>query len=220
MIVKKNEALTITELIQELFKTDGFKSEEYDGWIIPNGNDYAMKGYWYPEATDTTGQLTIELFINSEMIMVESFAGMGETAVERLKNAFASFLHHSAPTFLAAIWGKASDDVHTETWTVGDVDYKAYIGNQGILNYDKEKTLTIPESYSGRIKELITSEKLDNEIHWFNLFYANMNGLDTYSEVLKDNIKWVEGSKTMDSLSWVRSNSYYAVRQFIILKKD
>ena len=218
MIIKKNNALTITELIQELFKTHGFESEEYDGWIIPNGNDYAMKGYWYPEATESTGQLTIEVFINSEMIMVESFAGIGETGVERLKNAFASFLHHAFPTFLSAVWKKSSDAVTTETWTIGDNTYTAYLGNQGILNYDKEKQLTVPESYSSRIKELISSQKLDKEIHWFNLFYANMNGLDTYTEVLKDNIKWTEGSKILGSLNWKRSNSYYAVRQFLILK--
>lgn len=219
MIVKKNEALNIIELIEELFKTEGFESEAYDGWIIPNGNDYAMKGYWYPEATESTGQLTIELFINSEMIMVESFAGMGETANERLKNAFSSFLHHTFPTCLSALWGKRSFNVQCELWSVGETTYRAYIGNQGVLNYDKEKELTTPESYAIRMKELISTEKLDKEMHWFNLFYANMNGLESYAEVLKDNIKWIEGSKVISSLNWARSNSYYAVRQFVILKR-
>jgi hypothetical protein len=69
MIVKKKEAQNITQLLKELFKTHGFESEEHEGWIIPEGSDYAMKGYWYPTATETTGQLTIELFINSEMII-------------------------------------------------------------------------------------------------------------------------------------------------------
>ena len=66
MIVKKNEAKNVTELLKELFKTHGFESEEYEEWIIPEGSDYAMKGYWYPEATESTGQLSIEVFITDD----------------------------------------------------------------------------------------------------------------------------------------------------------
>ncbi len=219
MIVQKNEATEITELLKELFKTKGFEIEEYDGWIIPNGSDYAMRGYWYPEATDSTGQLSIEVFVNSELIMVESFAGMGKSGVERLKDAFASFLHHSFPTFLWAVWGIDSKEVKKESWSVGSENYSAYIGTQGVLNYDK-KTLVIPETYKEKIQELIVAESLEGEFHWFNIFYANLNGLDTYAEISKDNIKWNAGEKVLKSMSWVRSNNYYVARQFIVLKKD
>ncbi len=178
-----------------------------------------MKGYWYPEATQSTGQLSIEVFIHSEMIMVESFSGMGENAVERLKNAFASFIHHSSVVFLQAVWNVESKEIKTEQWDVGTQKYIAYIGHQGILNYDRSKELEIPARYSEKIKELIVSEPLDKEFHWFNVLYANMNGLDNYAEILKDNIKWIEGEKLLKSLGWVRSNNYYSARQFIVLKK-
>ena len=219
MNIKKNEAKNITQLIAELFKTHGFESEEHDGWIIPNGSDYAMKGYWYPEATEVVGQLTIELFVNSEMIMVESFAGMGEREEERLKNAFASFVHHSFHTFLFAIWGVESKEVSRENWVIGDENYEVYLGHKGVMNYDKEKMLEIPSSYDSKIKELISSEPLSSEFHWFTFFYANLNGLDTQAEILKDNVKWNEGEKALTSLAWRRSNHYYSVRQFIVLKR-
>ena len=219
MIIKKNEAKEIIELLKELFKTKCFEVEEYDGWIIPNGSDYAMRGYWYPEATENTGQLSIEVFVNSELIMVESFAGRGESGIERLKDAFSSFIHHSFSTFLSAVWGVDAKDVTRECWSVGSENYSAYIGTQGILNYDK-KALAIPETYMEKIKDLISSEPLEAEFHWFNVFYANMNGLDTYAEISKDNIKWNEGEKVLKSMSWIRSNNYYVARQFIILKKD
>lgn len=225
MIVKKNVAQNITELLVELFKTHGFESEEHEGWIIPDGSDYAMKGYWYPEATENTGQLTIELFIDSKMIMVESFAGMGENEAERLQSAFASFLHHSAPTFLLAVWGIESTEVQTQSWSVGTETFTAYIGTKGVMNYDNTKVLEIPSNYEEKVKELILSESSDEvftskAFHWFNIFYANMNGLDTYAEVIKDNIKWNVGERVLKSLSWARSNHYYAVRQFVILKKN
>jgi len=219
MIVKKNEAKEIIELLKELFKTKGFKVEEYDGWIIPEGSDYAMRGYWYPEATENTGQLSIEVFVNSELIMVESFAGMGESGAERLKDAFASFVHHSFPVLCSAIWSFNSKEIKTESWKIGSNTYTAHIGSQGILNYDK-KALDIPNTYKEKIKELIISESLDNEFHWFNIFYANMNGLDTYAEISKDNIKWNVGEKVLKSMDWKRSNNYYVARQFVILKKD
>ena len=220
MVIKKNEAKNITQLIDELFKTHGFETEEHDGWIIPKGSDYAMKGYWYPEATENVGQLSIELFVNSEMIMVESFAGMGEGEPERLKSAFASFIHHAFHTFLFAIWGVDSKEVTKERWAVGSETYTAYIGSQGIMNYDKEKVLEVPSSFDSKVKALILSEALENEFHWFTVFYANMNGLDTHAEILKENVKWNAGEKVLKSLEWKRSNHYYAVRQFVILKKN
>jgi len=219
MIVKKKEAQQITQLLKELFKTHGFESEEHEGWIIPKGSDYAMKGYWYPTATETTGQLTIEVFINSEMIMVESFAGLGESEKEKLKNAFASFIHHDFSVLLGSVWGKESTSIQKESWTIGNTNYEAYIGTQGVINYDNTKKLDIPLSYKERMKAVILDEPLEKEFHWFTFFYANLNGLDTSAEVLKDNIKWIAGEKSMTALSWKRSNHYYAVRQFLILKK-
>ena len=95
----------------------------------------------------------------------------------------------------------------------------AYIGSHGIINYDIEKPLEIPSSYEEKIKEIITSERLEKEFHWFTFFYANLNGLDSSAEVLKDNIKWIAGERNLKALRWKRSNHYYAVRQFVILKK-
>jgi len=220
MTVSKNEAQHTTELLKELFKTHDFETEEHDNWVIPKGKEYAMKGYWYPEATENTGQLSIEIFIDSETIIVESYAGIGNSAVEKLKSAFSSFVYHAFPTLLMALWDKGSDEVKVQSWKLGEEDYQVYLGNQGIINYDKEKPLILPAKYSKKVQSLISSEALDKEFHWFTLFYANINGLDNYVEVLKDNTKWTTGAKTLTALDWKRSNNYYAVRQFIILKKE
>ena len=218
MVIEKHKAELTTEWLKELFKSEGFESEIYEDWVIPNGSDYAMKGYWYPEATETTGQLTIEVFINSEIIMIESFSGQGDTTHERLKQAFASFVYHDFSVLLEAIWAKNSG-VTTELWEVGTEKFTAYIGNKGIINYDKTKELIIPNSYFERLKNLIVNEPLTQETHWFTLFYANLNGLDNYAEILKDNQKLMSSAEKFKKLNWQRSNSYYAVRQFVILKK-
>ena len=218
MIVKKSEAQGISELLKELFKTHGFESEEYEGWIIPKGSDYAMKGYWYPNATETTGQLTVEIFINSEIIIIESFSGLGESDQEKLKNAFSSFVHHDFFALLLCLWNKESTIIKQDIWTIGEQNYTAYLGNQGVINYDKEKILKIPTSYSKQIKALVSTQSLNKKFHWFTFFYANLNGLDCSAEVLKDNIKWIAGEKELKALSWKRSNHYYAVRKFVILR--
>ena len=219
MVIEKHKAELVTTLLEELFKTHGFKSEIYEDWVIPEGSDYAMKGYWYPEATDSTGQLTIELFINSEIVMVESFSGQGESNKERLKQAFASFVYHTFPVFFVAVWGKESDAVSTEILKIGDSEFTVYIGNRGIVNYDKSKELIISEGYDKRVQEIILDESLDREFHWFTFFYANLNGLDSYAEILKDNSKLVSSAERFKKLNWQRSNYYYAVRQFLIVKK-
>ena len=219
MVIEKSKAELTTALLEELFKTHGFDSEKYENWVIPNGSDYAIKGYWYPEATDTTGQLTIELFINSDMIMIESFAGQGESNQERLKHAFSSFIHHDFLVLLEAIWNKNIDKINSEVWSIGEHKFRAYIGNQGVINYDKTKELTLSKSYSKRLKSIVLNESLTKEFHWFTFFYANLNGLDNYAEVLKDNQKLISSADKFKKLDWQRSNSYYAVRQFLVLKK-
>ncbi len=219
MIIEKRRAELTTELLVELFKTEGFETEMYEGWVIPNGNDYAMKGYWYAEATETTGQLTIEIFINSEMIMVESFSGQGESSKIRLQQAFSSFVHHDFSVLLEAVWDKETQAVSKEEWEIKGERYYAYLGTKGIINYDKSKQLTLPKSYDERLKKLIEDEDLNQEFHWFTFFYANLNGLDNYAEVLKDNQKLIGSAESFKKLNWQRSNSYYAVRQFVILKK-
>lgn len=220
MIVKKSDALDISELLKELFKTEGFEFSEYEGWIVPEGRDYAMKGYWYPNATETTGQLTIEVFINSEMVIVESFSGLGTSGREKLKNAFSSLVHHDFSAMLFALWNKDTQLKEEIIWEIGEKRYEVYLGNQGIVNYDKEKRLEVPQSYAEQIKQVICSEPfLTKEFHWFTFFYANLNGLDSSAEVLKDNIRWIRGENRLKSLAWRRSNHYYTVRQFIIIRE-
>jgi len=218
MVIEKKKAEHTTALLEELLKSHGLESELYEDWAIPKGSDYGLKGYWYPEATENTGQLSIELFLNSERIIVESFAGQGENNKERLKQAFASFVHHAFSTFLMAIWGKSSDAVQKEIWEVKGKKFEVYLGEKGIINYDKSKALTLPENYASRLKALVVEEPLDKEFHWFTFFYANLNGLDNYSEILKDNMKLISSAESLKKLNWQRSNHYYALRQFVILK--
>ena len=220
MVIEKHKAEMVTVLIEELFKTHGFKSEIYEDWVIPEGSDYAMKGYWYSQATETTGQLTIEVFINSEIVIVESFAGQGDSNNERLKQAFASFVHHDFLVLLKAIWKKDTTNVSSQILEIGDEKFTVYRGSRGVINYDKIKKLTISEGYDNRVKEIISNESLNKDFHWFTFFYANLNGLDSYAEILKDNQKLISGADKFKKLDWQRSNSYYAVRQFCILIKN
>jgi hypothetical protein len=219
MVIEKSKAELTTELLEELFKTHGLESEIYENWVIPNGSDYAMKGYWYPKATENTGQLTIEIFVNSETIMVESFSGQGGSNQERLKQAFSSFVYHDFLVLLKAIWGRDSHEIKVEVWEIAEEKFDVYIGEYGVVNYDKTKELNLPNSYLERMKELIINDTLVDKFHWFTFFYANLNGLDNYAEILKDNQKLIDNANRFKKLNWQRSNSYYAVRQFVILKK-
>jgi len=204
----------LLKIVKAIFTSHGFDAQEEEGWILPTGTLPAMKAFWYPEATEKVGQLTIEIFINDETTVVESFAGFGE---KKFESALENFIKNALPLYLAAFWGYDSKTISIDTWELHGESYLAFIGDYGVINPQEE--FTIPENYLEVIYDAIESEKLENDYHWFNLFYANFDAQNRHAEALKENEAWEEGTKAITSLEWKKVYDYYSVRQSIILKK-
>lgn len=219
----ENEEEKLFKILEEIFEAHGIESTEYNGWLLPNNNLPAVKAYWYPDASEHVGQLTIELLMEEgenegTNIIVESFAGMGKVE-DRLNSALDNFMRNSLHPFLSAFWDNSTKEITVDKWEIGGEVYSAYIGDYGVVNRQGDD-FKIPDDYFEIIKKAICDEKLESNIHWFNLFYANFDPIDNQATALMDNVAWDTGSKAITSASWSRLDGYYHVREFIILRRE
>lgn len=204
----------LLKIVEAIFKAHGFDPKKEEGWVLPTGTYPAIKAFWYPKATETVGQLTVEIFVNEQTSIVESFAGYGE---KKFESALANFIKNALPLYLAAFWGYDSENISIDTWELNGESYLAFIGDYGVIN--PKENFSIPEDYLEVVYDAIESETLGNDYHWFNLFYANFDAQNRQAEALKENETWELGSQAITSLDWQKVYDFYSVRQSIILKK-
>ena len=204
----------LVNIVKAIFNAHGFDAQVEDGWVLPTGTFPAVKAFWYPEATETVGQLTIEIYVDEQTSMVESFAGIGE---KKFESALQNFIKNSLNLYLSAFWGYDAKEIAIDTWELQGERYLAFIGDYGVINAKED--FTVPEDYLEVIYDAIAAEELGHDYHWFNLFYANFDAQNRHAEALKENETWDTGTKAIMSLNWQKVYDYYSVRQSIILKK-
>lgn len=202
------------KIVEAIFRTHGFEGTNEEGWLMPTGTYPAIKAFWYPEATETVGQLTVEIFVDEKTSIIESFAGIGE---KKFESALENFIHNALYLYLAAFWGYDAEKISIDRWEIEGNEYLAFIGDYGVINAKED--FEIPDDYLEVIYDAIADETLGKAYHWFNFIYANFDAQNRKAEALKENDAWEAGSKALDSLGWMKVYDYYSVRQSIILKK-
>jgi Family of unknown function (DUF6348) len=136
-----------------------------------------------------------------------------------MHNALVNFTVNSYHVLLAALWGRNDpEQVTTEKWNIGGRRYIAYIGNLGTRSSDGV-TAHVPHGLFARIEAVIKLEPLSEDIHWFRFFFGNVANEFTF-EALKDNEDWEAGKRGLEAAEWERSNGYYSVRLFAVLRAD
>ena len=203
-----------TSYLTKLFEEHGVTCVVENDWVVPNSELPALRAHWHPGSSN--GRLDVQALISDGVVIEECFAGVGEG--ERGTNdALANFTINSFHVLLAALWGKNdASQVTTEAWEVHGKRYTAYIGNFGTRSSDGV-TPHIPNELFAGIEEAVKHEALGADIHWFRAFFCNLAGKFTF-EALKDNENWHAGLRCLESVRWAKSEGYYSVRLFAILR--
>ena len=203
-----------TRYIKELFEEHGVICVVEDEWIVPNSELPALRALWQPGSSN--GRLDVQVLISEGVVIEECFAGVGDG--ERGANdALANFTINSFHVLFAALWGKNdASQVTTEAWEVHGKPYTAYIGNFGTRSSDGV-TPYVPDELFAGIEEAVKHEPLAEDIHWFRIFFCNLAGEFVF-EALKDNENWNAGVRCLESMRWPKSEGYYSVRLFAILR--
>lgn len=200
--------------ILELFNCHGLASIVHDGWVLPNEELPAIRGTWHP--VETHGQLVVQVLVRDGVLIEECFAGIGAGDIG-LSDGLQNFTINSFHTLLSALWSRHdSEQVEVEEWTISGRRFSAFIGNVGTRS-STGVTPSIPVDLMPKLEVALRGESLEQELHWFRFYVANVKGEFTF-EALKDNEPWPAGLAAVASCGWKPCDSFYSARLFMVLR--
>lgn len=215
------------ELLQramiDILKSHGLSPTLHNQWVLVDGNLPGISAEIVevienPKALSI--QLDVRVCISSEKVIVESFAGIGSDIPRAVMNALENFCLNSLHVFLVSFWKQATKDMVTvEQWEIKGQKWKAVIGNFGIRNLGADP-ITIPDELFPTIKKLIRNTLPSDDLCWMRFFYCNVNRDKVVSQVLFNNLPWELAQDEMLALDWLKSDSYYSIRNFLILQRE
>ncbi|WMW80099.1 DUF6348 family protein [Undibacterium cyanobacteriorum] len=212
------EANSLNPTLSELLRGHNVAHEESGGWLAPYGQLPAIRANWYPK--DGSGVLQIDVLLQDKRIIEECFAGFGE-GERAIADAFQNFCVNSFHVMLAAFWNiKDENQVTIEAWEIGAKHYTAYIGNFGrrcIDDCPPEPPTQLFMEWENAIKSEVAQEKMQ-DTSWFRFYFGDIRG-DQIFEALKENQVWGAGLTALKSMHWEKSQEFYSVRNFMILKE-
>jgi hypothetical protein len=210
------EPITLEKELSELMSAHEIQFHVENEWVVPSSKLPAIRATWYPR--EANGLLEVDVLLEDERIINECFAGIG-SGRSGINDALQNFCVNSFHVLLASLWGlNDPDQVITECWKFDGKEYTAFIGNFGTRG-SGEVNAEIPEGLFEVIEKTIKSEPLNGDLSWFRCFFCDVSGEQTF-EALKNNEVWESGLSALKSLPWVKTNGYYSVRNFLILKEN
>jgi len=205
--------------LKELLEAHGLQCIEHNDWIVPNGDFPAICMIWYPKPEQRSGVLQVEVLIDENTKLEECVGGMG-LGDEALLDAFHNFCVNSLHVLLAAFWGiEELGQIEKESWKIGGESYTAYIGPFGTRN-SSENHLGIPSQAFEHIETAIKETRINEKYNWFRTYFCNLNEEKKVYEALFNNQDWPEGEKYLKLVQWYSPDTFYSVRNFLILVKN
>jgi len=196
------------------------KMEDYyfvDG-VFPGIASQAFEMERYEESVVI--QLDIYLLLPNQNF-VESFVGHSSTVEEALADCFEQFEVNILHTLIMAFWDNAKKvengvgtdilDINNNRWQMVVSNY-GYRGNQPI-----EEVVT--DSMFEEIEKVIKTMPLEKDIYAIRTVYTNTGDGKYVAEALINNEESLELEKVIYALDWKKLDSYYTVRNFILLMK-
>ena len=207
----------IAVALTELFKGHGIDCGRHGEWVTPNGKLPALRGSW--TLHEHSGRLDIEVLVEPELTICESFAGVATKAPQTyLDDALHNFIVSSFHVLLSALWHHDDpEQVTTETWQIGDQSFTAVIGDVVTRGTSDQPAPPPPHELLPALKRAIRSEPLSANLHWFRFYFGNVKGQHTL-EALRDNEPWEAGVEALNSIAWEPTQAFYGARMFLLLR--
>ena len=210
--------MTAQEILARLLQAHDLKITEYNDWLLPDGEMPAIcaltQGYREQNGKASI-RLDIGIALDKDKMIWESFAGLGMDELTATQNAFENFVKNSFHVMLSALWDITDgEQVGVEEWEIGGQTWKATIGNFGCKG-----KFDVPQELFATIEDMVSNLDFNGEIHWLRVFYANVGKDETIIECLLDNEVWEDGRRELQTVNWLKSDSFYSIRNFIIFQK-
>lgn len=187
-----------------------------DDWLVTQEEYPAIRATWHAQADDAGGRLDIDVVLDEERRIEESFAGIGKGEVG-CRDALRAFEHNLFHVLLAACWYVTDErNVRIETWSIGMQVWDAFIG-PFTLRGDEDDALVIPASAMAVIQEAFQRETLTAQLHWARLVHGFCVDGRTRSEALLDNEPWPSATAALAGVAWPAHDRDYTARCCVML---
>lgn len=194
------ESESANKLLKKLLVAHNIELVEEGEWLVPFSTLPAIRATWFPNTSEHSGLLQVDVYIDENIILNECFAGLG-TDTAGLKDAIGNFSVNSLHVMLSAFWGKHDpEQVEKETWCVDNNEYTVYIGSFGNRGANGEHP-GIPDDTFEKIEVEIKNTGLKNKYNWFRTFFCNLGNNKKIYEALYNNETWLEGENSLKALS-------------------
>ena len=148
--------------------------------------------------------------------ITESFSGFGQDDEHMINDAIRNFTVSSFHVLLSAFFtDKFDKQIEKETWQINQQDFTAILGNAISRGSVPDNLgLNWRDEYVQKIKKL----PLTQGTYWLRLFYGQFNSQTISYEALLNNQYCQEIMPFVEKFSWKKSDDFYSIRQFLILK--
>lgn len=199
------------EKIDEYYFVDGlfpgitalaFEMERYDDFVVV--------------------QLDIHVLLpNQEFI--ESFVGQAQTIEEALAEAFTQFEINILHTLIMSFWDnakKVENGVGTDIWEINGYRWQAVISNYSYTGTESfDNIIEDSDMLYDEVEKAIKAQPLDKDIYAIRTVYTNIGDGESLTEALINNEEFLELETAVSNLPWKNLDSYYSVRNFVIVMK-
>ena len=201
----------------DLFADHDIGLEPDEDWLLTEGDDYpALRGIWHEGKEGGMGRLDIDIVLDEERTIEESFGGMGGGKAG-VRDALDSFARNDFYVVLAACWHQVNTKkLAVHELAAGVNPFTVYIGDF-TRRGEKDAPTELSEDGLSALEAAIATAPLTNDVHWIRVFYGNVGDGSKQIEVLLDNEPWAAGHKAIASVEWPELASYYSLRNFIAL---
>ncbi|QHT65566.1 hypothetical protein GXP67_02245 [Rhodocytophaga rosea] len=169
----------------------------------------------YPQGVASQLDVLVE---TPDQQIVECFGDIGETKQQARQNNIKNFCRNSFHPLIACFFDYPIQDINVETWQIDSQTYQVYIGNYGTKS-NAGVVKGIPDTLFSQLENYIKQIPFNQSYHWIRWYIRYNQGVVDPIEFLIDNQPDEGGSKVIEAIQWPRSDGYYSVRQFILLKK-
>ena len=208
--------------LSEMLVGHGLDVQTHDGWLFPRGELPGLRATHYittqKNDNHTMMRLDFELLLDSERIIVESYAGWGDNEKEAMGQGVYKFCTGAFHVFLSAFWEQHEpDQVEIESWTIAGAQWNAFISNL-ICNSTDGQNAELPAGYMNGVQTAVSDLQLTGNEHWISIYFASLKG-EVTCEVRLDN-KLDQGlTGNITAMDWPIMNGFYSKRMFIFLRK-
>jgi hypothetical protein len=196
-----------------LFADHGIELEpDEDGWLVTEGDLPAIRATWHPSQGESPGRLDIDVVIDDERHIEESFAGygQGDAACRDALDAFAAQALHP---LLAACWYVTDErKIGIEAWDIGVRTWDVFSGATGIRG-----AIVVPPEVRTALTDALRQKSLTPELHWVRAFYTRAEDGTVSAEASFDNEPWTEGTAALTSVPWPHEGQAGGARWLTLL---